>query len=204
MMRVLAALFFAAALVLAQHGGGESHPAGSAEVEHLTTEGEEVGHGPSHEIWWKWANFGILALALGYLAAKNAGPFFLGRTAGIRKGIEEAEKARATAEASMRDVDTRLTNLGAEIASLKNTAAQEQAAEAERLRKLTVAELAKVQAHAEQEIAAAGKAARSELKRYAAELAMASAEGKIRERITPEAQDALVRSFAERLPQRPS
>ena len=44
----------------------------------------------------------------------------------------------------MRDVDSRLTNLGAEIATFKNTAAQEQAAEAERLRQMTVAELAKI------------------------------------------------------------
>lgn len=204
-MRVIAGLFLAAGLTLAQHGqGGEGHPQAEAGVEHLNTEGNEVGHGPSHEIWWKWANFAILAGVLGYLVAKNAGPYFTGRTAAIRKGIDEADKARLAAEAKMRDVDARLTNLGAEIASLKSTAGQEQAAEAERLRTQTAADLAKIQAHAEQEIAAAGKAARSELKRYAAELALASAEGRIRQRITPGEQDALVRAFAERLPQKPS
>jgi F-type H+-transporting ATPase subunit b len=205
MMRVIAGLFLAAGLMLAQHGqSGQSHPAEETGPEHLTTDGEEVGHGPSHEIWWKWANFAILAGVLGYLVAKNAGPYFTGRTAAIRKGIDDADKARAVAEAKMRDVDARLTNLGAEIEALKTTAAQEQAAEAERLRNQTAADLAKLQAHAEQEIAAAGKAARGELKRYAAELALASAEHKIRQRITPEAQDALVRAFAERLPQKPS
>ena len=57
------------------------------------------------------------------------------------------------------------------------------------------ADLAKIQLHAEQEIAAAGKQARLELKRYAAELALQLAEKKIAARMTPPAQEALVNSF---------
>jgi F0F1-type ATP synthase membrane subunit b/b' len=67
--------------------------------------------------------------------------------------------------------------------------------EIERLAQHTAAEIAKIQAHAEQEIASAGKAARTELKRYSAQLAVELAEQKIRARMTPQTQDALVRGF---------
>jgi F-type H+-transporting ATPase subunit b len=203
MIRAAAMLLFAAALAIGQH----SPPAGQhgeAVAEHLTEEHEAAGHGNPNEIWWKWANFALLAAALGYLIRKNAGPFFTGRTAEIRRGIDEAEKARAGAEARMKEVDARLTNLGVEVAALKENAAREQAAAAERLRAQTAVDLAKIQAHGRQEIAAAGKAARTELKRYAAQLSLSMAEEKVRQRITPESHDALVRGFAERLPQRQS
>jgi F0F1-type ATP synthase membrane subunit b/b' len=61
------------------------------------------------------------------------------------------------------------------------------------------AEMAKIQEHGGREIAAAGKAARLELKRYAAELALALAEQKVRTRMNPETQDALVRGFVQGL-----
>ena len=63
----------------------------------------------------------------------------------------------------------------------------------------TEAEIAKIQAHAEQEIASAGKAARMALKRYSAELAMGLAEQKVRARMTPETEDALVQGFVRNL-----
>jgi F0F1-type ATP synthase membrane subunit b/b' len=59
----------------------------------------------------------------------------------------------------------------------------------------TVAHIAKIRAHAQQEIAAAGKAARVELKRYAADLAIGLAGQKLRVRATPDTQEALVRGF---------
>ena len=66
---------------------------------------------------------------------------------------------------------------------------------AARISQQTAEEIAKIQAHAGQEIAAAGKHARSDLKRYSAELAMGLAEQKVRARMTPGTQDELVDSF---------
>jgi F0F1-type ATP synthase membrane subunit b/b' len=63
----------------------------------------------------------------------------------------------------------------------------------------TEAEIAKIQAHAEQEIASAGKAARMSLKRYAADLAVSLAEQKVRARMTPDTEDALVQGFVRNL-----
>ncbi len=144
---------------------------------------------------WKWANFLVLAGAIGYLVAKNAPAFFAARSLTIRKEIIEAEEARKDAEARAAAVDKRLANLEAEIAALRGEAHEEARAETERIALHTAAELAKIQMHSEQGIAAAGKAARLELKRYSADLAIQLAERKIRARMTPATQDALVRGF---------
>ena len=144
---------------------------------------------------WKWANFLVLAGGLGYLIGKKGGPFFAARSAKIRQDIVEAGEAREQAETRAAEVDRRLANIEAEIAALRADSGKEEEAEAGRFGRHTAAEIAKTQAQAEQEIAAAGKAARLELKRYCADLAVGLAEQKIRARMTPETQDALVRGF---------
>ena len=144
---------------------------------------------------WAWANFAILAAGLGYLVVKKGGPWFVARSVAIRKGIAEAEEIQAEAEARAKDVERRLAGLGAEIEALRGHARQEQAAEAERIRQQTAGDLARIQEHASREIESAGKTARSELKRYAAQLAVDLADQKIRRQLTPGVQAALVENF---------
>lgn len=183
---------FVSALCFAQVEHGER----SAEAAHGK---QQHGEGQSNLDWWKWANFIVLIGALGYLAAKNGGPFFASRSREIRKGIADAEKVRADAEARVAAVDSRLANLQVEIDALRKTALAEQSAQAERIREETQRELAKIQAHAEREIASAAKAARLDLQRYSADLALELAEQKIRARMTPEGQHAMVQSFVRNL-----
>jgi len=144
---------------------------------------------------WKWANFLVLAGGLGYVIRKNAGPFFAARTLALRKDLSESERIREDAEARAAEVDRRLASLEAEIAGLRAESQREAQAETERLAAHSASEIAKIQAHAEREILSAGKAARTELKRYSARLAVELAEKKIRARITPVTEDALVRGF---------
>jgi F-type H+-transporting ATPase subunit b len=153
------------------------------------------GFADRHELELKWANFLILAGALGYLIGKHAGPFFAARSASIRKDMVDSEQQRQEADAQAAEVDRRLANLEKEIAALRGDSQARAQAEIERMAQHTAAEIAKIQAHAEQEIASAGKAARMELKRYSAQLAVELAERKIRARMTPQTQDALVRGF---------
>lgn len=148
---------------------------------------------------WKWANFLILAGGIGYLVGKNAGPFFAARSAGIRKDMENSLAQRQDAEARAADVDRRLANMEADIAALRGEGERSARAEAERMEQHTAAEIVKIQQHSEQEIASAGKAARMDLKRYAAELAVELAEQKVRARMTPDTQDALVQGFVRNL-----
>ena len=111
----------------------------------------------------------MLAGGLGYLIAQERRPVFRGAVAWqIRQDMRGRRSAPSQAEARAAAVDRRLANLEAEIAALRAESARKKQAETERFARHTAAEIAKIEAHAEQEIAAAGKAARLELKRYAA------------------------------------
>lgn len=158
--------------------------------------GEESG---AEDIWLRVANFVIMAGALGYLIVKSAGPFFAARSQKIREEMIQGEEAREEAERRSAEVDRRLANLEADIAGLRASSQQEKEHEVERMRQRTAAEMDKIRAHAEQEIAAAGKTARAELKRYSAELALGLAERKLRARMNAETQDELVGGFVHEL-----
>jgi len=158
-------------------------------------EGKEGGESGGSLNLWKWANFVVLAAGLGYLAGKNAGPFFDSRARQIRKDIVEGDDLRTRAENRLAEVERRLASLESDIAQLRDEAQREGEAETERLARHSAGEIAKIQAHAQREIDSAGKAARVELKRYAAELAVTLAERQIRARMTPETKDSLVRGF---------
>lgn len=200
----LFALFAIAVFAQESHEPAKSHdPAKSGEPaaahEKHEAGGEAAGHGGGGHnepgIAWKWANFAILAGGLGYLISKNAGPFFAARTQQIRKDMVDSGEARRQADARAAEVDRRLAALDAEIAALRAESQREAQAETERLARHTAAEIAKIQAHAEQEIVSAGKAARTELKRYSAGLAIGLAGQRLRDRMNPETQQALVRGF---------
>jgi F0F1-type ATP synthase membrane subunit b/b' len=160
---------------------------------------EGSGGGDSTLPLWKWANFLLLAGGLMYLAGKMLPPLFAARSQSILKDISESGKIRQDADARAAEVDRRLAGLETEIARLREDSQRESQAETQRLAAHTAAEIAKIHAQAEQEIGAAGKAARAELKRYAAELAVGLAEQKIRARMTPATEDGLVRGFVRNL-----
>lgn len=153
-------------------------------------------HGTS-EMIWGWANFLLLAGGLAYVIKKNAGPYFAQRSLEIRKGMADAEAVRAESDAKVAEVDRRLANLQTEIEAMRRNAQQEAESEAERARREAAAEMGKIQGHLAEEIASASKAARLELRRYSAELALGLAERKIAARLSPETQDRLVKVFVE-------
>jgi F-type H+-transporting ATPase subunit b len=144
---------------------------------------------------WKWANFLVLAGALGYLMVKALPPLFASRTQAITKDMVESQKTRAEAEARAAEVERRLAAIEIAIAALRAESKEETTAEAERLAKHTAAEIARIQAQTEREISDAAKTARKELTRYAAGLSIHLAEQKIRARMTPAVEDRLVRGF---------
>ncbi len=172
------------------------------------SQGGEASHGDSShassDIWWKWVNFAILAGALGYLIRKKAPAFFAGRDEQIRQGIEEATRLRKEAEEHAAGIERRLANLALEIEAMRREAQEEMAAESERTRQETEQALGKVAVHAEQEIDAAAKAAVMELRAHAAELALKLAEQRVRDRMTPGADEVLLRSFVHDLERRAS
>jgi F0F1-type ATP synthase membrane subunit b/b' len=183
---------------LAATGGGVLAAQENPAVAHGTAPGEEE-HGKT--LGWMWANFIVLAGALGYLIHKNAGPFYAGRSRKIRKDLIESADLRKDAERRAAEIESRLANLEHEIAALREESEKEAGAETERLTAQATADVAKIQAGAEQEIEAAGRAARLELKRFAASIALDLAERKIRSRMTGDLDEKLVGNFVRKLEQ---
>ncbi len=68
---------------------------------------------------WKWANFLILAGALGYLMVKALPPLFTARTQEITKDMTESQRVRKEADEIVADVEKRLSAIETEIASLQ-------------------------------------------------------------------------------------
>jgi F-type H+-transporting ATPase subunit b len=198
MTRPVLALVASACLAVAQH---TTEP--PATVQHGSAHAEAaVEHGEAHEeapmpneIWWKWANFAILAAGLGFLISKNAGPFFRSRTEHIQSGIREAAAVRAEAEARASEIEKRISNLNAEVESLRQKSREEIAHEGERVSAQTAQQIAKIQRQAEADIAAAAKNASQELKAYSAELAINMAAQQLQTSMTQESQDQLTDAF---------
>lgn len=179
MRRWLLIPLFAIGTVLAQEA-----------AEHKT--GEPAGN---PDELWKWANFGILAVGLGYLMAKNLPPLFTSRTKEIQKGISESQQMKQDAERRAAEMDARLAALGADIEKFRVESGAEMRREGERIARETAAQIRKIEDQAAVEIDTAGKTARRQLKEYAAKLALGLAEERLRARMDNATESALVDNF---------
>ena len=86
---------------------------------------------------WKWANFAILAVALGYIVAKTIPPAFKQRGADIQKGIAEARKIKEDADKRAAEVEAKIKSLAADIEKLRVESKAEMQAEGDRIRKVS-------------------------------------------------------------------
>jgi F-type H+-transporting ATPase subunit b len=139
-------------------------------------------------------NFVVIAGALFWAGRKFLPGLFRDRTAAIQKAMQEARKASEEAQRKLADIESRLMKLDAEIGTIRDAAEKEGLAEAERIRRAAEEDARKIVASAEQEIAAAAKAARRKLTAYAADLAVGLAQKQIHVDATTD--QALVRGFA--------
>jgi F-type H+-transporting ATPase subunit b len=153
-------------------------------------------------IWWKWANFVILAGGLGYLIGKHVPPLFRKQSEEIHSALAEAAKIKQEATAYAASVETRLANLQSEIQRLRESAHSEMIAEGERIRRETEHHLQRIGEQSTQEIELMTRAAKDELRKYAAELAIGLAEERIRFRMNPDTQQSLAESFLHDLRER--
>jgi len=139
-------------------------------------------------------NFVVIAAVLFWAGRKFLPGIFRDRTAAIQKAMQEAQKASEEARRKLADIESRLMKLDAEIGTIRDEAEREGLAEAARIKKAAEEDARKIVASAEQEIAAAAKAARRQLTEYAAHLAVALAEKQIH--VDAATDEALVRGFA--------
>src|SRR5581483_3314535 len=119
---------------------------------------------------------------------------FRDRTAAIQKAMQDAQKASEEAGRKLAEIESRLQKLDVEIGMMRDTAEKEGASEEARIKAAAEEDARKIIAGAEQEIAAAAKAARRQLTAHASDLAVGLAQKQIH--IDAATDQALVRNFA--------
>jgi F-type H+-transporting ATPase subunit b len=164
---------------------------------------EGASSGTATEIF-KWINFAIVIGAVVWVFAKVTPPLFRTNAELISSSITKATAAKAEADRLLREAESKIANLEKEVAEIRALAAQESAAEVERIRAVTHSDIQKIGVAAKVEIEAAERAARNELKAMAAKLAVDGAESLLVKQLTPKAQESLVTAFMKSLEGRPN
>lgn len=186
-----------------QSGPAESNPPPAAVSEQATASEHETAsaeEGSEHEssVWsqlFQWANFLLIGGGFWYLGRKYAVPFFEQRAKTIQEEMKQSARALEEASQRLSQIEETLGRLDDAIRELRQAALGEAAAERDRMEKLAQADAGKIAGAAEQEIAAALKAARRDLQVYTAELAVGLAEKQIRGTLSPETEKRIFRSF---------
>lgn len=160
--------------------------------------GRKLGLGRDTSYWISLAlNFGGIAV-LSYILLKSKLPqMFRDRTIAIQKALKEAQAASAEASRRLGDIEARLARMDVEVSEIKAAAERESATEEERMRNAAEEDKRKVVDAAESEIAATARSARSELKSFAASLAVEIASHRIK--VDDDTDHALVRQFVSHL-----
>jgi F-type H+-transporting ATPase subunit b len=142
-------------------------------------------------------NFVVIAGVIIWACRKYLPGMFRDRTAAIQKAMHEAQKASEEARRRLAEIEARLARLDSEVDAIRASAQKEGLAEEARLQATAEEDARKIVASAEQEIAAAAKAARRQLTAHAADLAVALAQKQIR--VDAATDQGLVRSFSGQL-----
>lgn len=129
--------------------------------------------------FWKFFNLLVLICAGLYLHHRFGRPIreaLRSRGEGIKLELVRAREERDQALAKLTEVELRFAKLDAEVAKVKEKARGESEAETERIKLATDEEIAKIRQQAKREIESAGKTARHELRRFAAQESVRLAE----------------------------
>jgi F-type H+-transporting ATPase subunit b len=144
-------------------------------------------------------NFAVIAGFILWISRSRLPGVFRARTESIQRSMVEARKTSEEANRRLAEIESRLARLDSEIANMRAEADQEAAAEEARILAAAEEDKRKIVATVDQEIAAAAKAARRDLKAYVADLAVGLAQRDIR--VDSNTDQGLVRNFADELSQ---
>jgi len=162
------------------------------------------GGGAVHNAWLpidtaKVLNFGILIIALFFIARKPVAEFFSSRAKGIEDEIKGLEQKKADAEKKLAEYQTRFKNLDQESKKIVEEYIKQ--GEEAKIRILAEAEAqaAKLEAMAKRNIEQEFKSAKAKLQQEIAEKAMIKAEELIKASISPDDQDKLVDEYLKKV-----
>lgn len=138
---------------------------------------------------WKFINL-FLFIALALLIHRRFGrpvrEALRARRERIKAELETARKERDLAYAKLAEVEARFEKLDSEVTTIREKAKAEAEAESQRLQAATEQELARIRENAKRELESAGKLAKHELRKFAAQESVRLAEQILSREIKPE------------------
>lgn len=149
---------------------------------------------PGWEIW-KFFNLLLFIGALIFLLRRPIGASLVARRDTIRQQLMRAQEERRAALLKLEEVELRLARLDAEVETVRAQAKREADAERENIARSTAEETRRLREQAQREIESAGKVARQDLRRYAAEQSISLAEGLIRRDISSDDDARLMNDY---------
>src|SRR5882762_5213984 len=138
---------------------------------------------------WKFANLVIFVVCAFYLHRRFGRPIreaLRSRGEGIKRELTRAREEKDQALAKLAELEKRFADLDAEVEAIKQRARMEADAERERIKLATEQEISNIREQAKREIESAGKAARHELRRFAATESVKLAEEILRSEMGPD------------------
>jgi F-type H+-transporting ATPase subunit b len=177
---------FAMLIVLAGAAGVALANEAAAEHEAITFMGDWLP---------RLVNFGIIAFVVVYFMRKPARDFFANRTVEIAKAIEESKAARERAVAALADMERKIKDLEAETGRMVADAQ----ARGEKDRQALLAEGQKVAQEVREQVKQGVdievQKARTALAAEAALLSLELAEGRIKEKISGQDHERIVKEY---------
>lgn len=144
---------------------------------------------------WKIINTALFVIGLGYLIAKFAPRFFNARSADIQKAIQDATGLRIEAEFRYSEIDRKMATLADEIKRMREQAAIEMERAHQRFRHETELEIEHIHANTRAEIDALRQEGADQVRRHTAQLALDSAERRLRDRLASQDSTPLIDDF---------
>jgi F-type H+-transporting ATPase subunit b len=144
---------------------------------------------------WKFVDFAVLAGLIYWWIGKKAKDFFSGRREGIGKSLADAEKMREEAQKKFQEYSLKLDKATAEIDELTRMIQEQGIAEKEKLIKEAKEMAEKIKEDARARMEQEFKKAMHQLRLEAAQLSTQMAESLLREKITMEDHEAMVRDY---------
>lgn len=155
-----------------------------------------AGSGDGHPWWnypglevWKFLNLTIFILAGLYLHRRFGRPIKEGlrtRRESIKRELQQAQEELEQAKAKLAEVETRFATLNEELGNLRQRTEAEAEAERVRLSVATDQEIMRIREQTRREIESAGKTARHELRKFAAQESVRLAEEILSAEIKPD------------------
>lgn len=142
-------------------------------------------------------NSAILIIAILWFIFRFVPKIYRNRSGKLQKDLFDARSATAEANERLAVVEERLSKLGIEIDAIRQQTERDSVNDEKRIHDSLQAEKERLLASVDQEIEAAGAAARRDLKKYAANLAVERAMSELR--LSEDDDRMLVRSFGKDL-----